>query len=158
MKHLKELQQRNTERVSRPESAEPFKLSRFKNVESHVRKTLQDWGLRESSGEERPNSRPSTAHTFTRKGEGVAKFEDLAKSRFEEARKLREGSRTTRKPPVPKLEEYEDMITRRHSNDEIDFLKKNAIAVIKSSAAASPDDKSKALNARFTHAFSWKIQ
>jgi hypothetical protein len=145
VKFLRDLQQKNSERSNRPASAEPFKLSRFKTVESQVRKTLQDWDLREDSGEQSQRSRPSSGRSFTRKGDGVAKLE----IRNEEARKARGTAERlpARKPPIPKMDHW-DETSQRHS-EEVDFLRKNAIAVIKANPGGHAADRSIDINERW---------
>lgn len=130
-------------------------MSRFKNVESQVRRTLDDWSLRDNSGDGSHQSRPASAREFTRKGEGLAKFEELSKFKLEEARKTREESDkfTTRKPPIPKSEECGGVLNRG-SKDHVDFLRKNAIAVIQSMPGGERSRNSQASDRKVTAFYS----
>ena len=73
----------------------------------------------------------------------MAKFEELSKLRLEEARKAKEmfENQTVRKPPIPKLEDGEESV-KYCRKEGIDFLKKNAIAVIKSVPGGQAVDRS----------------
>jgi hypothetical protein len=143
IKYLRELQKKNLDRTVLSESAEPFKMSRFKNVESQVRRTLDDWSLREDSGDRSHQSRPASSRDFTRKGVGAAKFEELSKLKLEEARKMKgeHDKHTSRKPPIPKPEECGDIFSRG-SKEYVDFLRKNAVAVIKSMPGGQAGERS----------------
>lgn len=132
LEHLRELQRKQAEKAHRPATAEPFKMSRFKNVESEVRKTLSVWNLdHDENGQgTRPSTapRPSTARSFTRKGDGLVKREgwvEEAKAKAAEARR----DQTISKPPVPTRSQWEVM--SRNRDEGINYVHKNAIAAIK---------------------------
>ena len=137
--YLKDLERKKTERLDSVTAHEPFKLSRFKKVESKVRQTLEEWQLGQDSFEKNMNMRPHSSSSFTKKGEGVARLEQKCK----DLRKERPATaKSCTKPPVPNWHDASEESAKQRSSDHIDYIKRNALSAIRGSSQNEKHDQS----------------
>ncbi len=117
---------RKTKEANEPKSPEdPFKMARFKAVESQVRKQILE-GVKHESVPERPSTAPAS---FVRKGDSERRRPPTANTEHEPR------VRTTTKPRVPTREECrmnEDLLRQ---NSEKDYIRKNALDAIRASTS-----------------------
>jgi len=136
MKVIQELQQQRVQQqAERPATApDPFKMAKFRDVESQVARRLRDGGG--------SASRPTSAGggEFMRRGEGQRKAEERAHSRQEAAREV---ARTKTKPAIPTREQCKTaeraLMTQRQSVMTPNHIKRNALEAIRGTPFAAVD-------------------
>ena len=126
--------------MQRPKSEpEPFKMHRFKETQSQVRKWIEDEGYLRPQGvseDESAMQRPATAGGYIRKGEGQRRGPACRDSIFEVRgiTQVDQREKTKVKPAVPTRSECRQSTPNRPQRQQ-DFLTKNALATIRPQSA-----------------------